>query len=128
MAAAEAFVGYYISLQNYAYTTGDPQYMLAASDKGCLGCKGIGDFVKMSNGSNGGLSGDYLDRLDEVKEIVKAGSGRLAGTAEVSTGDYKERPSPSATPVSRSAGSATLAFTLSPAGNNWVMYEMEINE
>ncbi|WBQ04604.1 DUF6318 family protein [Kribbella sp. CA-293567] len=128
LASAEAFIGYFVSLQNYAYATGDVQYLLAASDKGCLGCKGITDYLKVSNGSNGGLSGDYLDRLVEVKEIVKAGNGKVAGTAKVSTGAYTERLSPSATPVARPAASATLAFTLSPSGNNWLMYEMEINE
>jgi hypothetical protein len=128
LAAAEAFIGYYVSLQNYAYTTGDPQYLLAESDQGCLGCKGISDFVKVSNGKNGGLSGDYLDHLVSVKEVVRGSSGKVAGSAEVHTGAYKERPSPSAVPVPRSAGSATMDFTLSLAGGNWVMYEMEINQ
>jgi hypothetical protein len=128
LAAAEAFVGYYVSLQNYAYTTGDPQYLLAESDQGCLGCKGISDFVKLSNGRNGGLSGDYLDHLVSVKEVVRGSAGKVGGSAELRTGAYRERPSPSASPVSRSAGSATMDFTLSPAGSNWVMYEMEINE
>jgi hypothetical protein len=128
LAAAEEFIGYYVSLQNYAYATGDPQYMLAESDRGCLGCKGIGDFVKYSNGKNGGLSGDYLDHLDSVKEIVRGDAGRVGGSAQLHTGAYRERPSPSASPVPRSAGKATLEFTLSPAAGNWVMYEMEINE
>jgi hypothetical protein len=102
--------------------------MLAESDRGCLGCKGIGDFVKISNGKNGGLSGDYLDRLDSVKEIVRGDAGRVGGSAKIQTGAYRERPSPSASLMSRPPASATLEFTLSPANGNWVMYEMEINQ
>ena len=128
LAAAEAFIGYYVSLQNYAYLTGDPQYMLDQSDQGCLGCKGIGDFVRISNGRNGGLSGDYLDHLVSVKEVTRGTTGRVAGSAEVRTGAYRERPSPSASLVDRAAGSATMEFSLSSSGSNWIMYEVEIVE
>ncbi|MFG1814315.1 DUF6318 family protein [Kribbella sp. NPDC049174] len=128
LAAAESFISYYISLQNYAYATGDSQYFLSESDKGCIGCKAISDFVKFSNGSNGGLSGDYLDHLVSVKEVVRGSSGKVGGSAEVRSGAYMERPSPSAKPVARPASTAVMEFTLATQGSNWIMYELEIIE
>ncbi|WP_405071022.1 DUF6318 family protein [Kribbella sp. NBC_01510] len=128
LSAAEAFIGYCVALQNYAYATGDSQYFLAESDDGCIGCKAISDFVKFSNASNGGLSGDYLDKLISVKEIVRGSSGKVGGSAELRSGAYMERPSPSAKPVARPASSAVMEFTLSTQGSNWVMYELEIKE
>ena len=128
LSAGEAFISYYVSLLNYAYVTGDSQYLLNASDKGCIGCKGISDFVKSSNGQNGGLTGDYLDHLVSVDDIARGSNGRLGGSAEIRTGAYVEISSPSAKPEPQTAGSAMMQFTLSSAGGNWVMYEMEINE
>lgn len=128
LSAAEAFIGYYVSLQNYAYTTGESQHFLSESDKGCIGCKAISDFVMFSNGSNGGLSGDYLDHLVSVKEVVRGTSGKVGGSAEIRSGAYTERPSPSAKPVARPASTAVMEFTLAAQGGNWIMYELEINE
>lgn len=128
LSAAEAFIGYYVSLQNYAYKTGESQYFLAESDKGCIGCKAIGDFVKFSNGSNGGLSGDYLDKLISVSQIARGNGGKANGSAQLRTGTYMEVATPSAKPVTRPESSAVMSFTLSTQGNNWVMYELEINE
>ncbi|MEV5964631.1 DUF6318 family protein [Kribbella sp. NPDC051952] len=128
LAAAEKFVAYYVSLQNYAYATGDAQNFMAESDKGCIGCKAISDFVKFSNGSNGGLSGDYLDKLTSVSQIALGNGGKASGSAELQTGTYVEIPTPSAKPVTRPKASAVMNFTLSTQDNNWVMYELEINE
>jgi hypothetical protein len=128
LAAGESFIRYYIDLLNYSYMTGNSEYLLDASDKGCIGCKGIGDFATMSNGRNGGLSGDYKDHLVTVKEIFRGKSGRVGGSAQIRTGAYRERPSPSATPIPRSAATATMEFTLAASGGNWIMYELQIKE
>lgn len=128
LAAGELFIGHYIDLINHSYTTGDPGPLLAASDKGCIGCREIGDFVKISNARNGGLTGYYKDRLTTVKELFRGTNGRLGGSAAIRTGAFRERPTRSASPVPRPASKATLEFTLLPAGGNWVMYEMEINQ
>lgn len=128
LAAGEAFIGHYVALLNYAYTTGDTGPMLAASDKGCIGCKGVADYTKKYNASSGTLAGDYNDRLIDVKEIYRGKSGRLGGSATLKTGSYTERDSPSASPVPQGNLTGTMEFTLSPSGGNWVMYEMEIKE
>ncbi|WP_337926033.1 DUF6318 family protein [Kribbella italica] len=125
LSAAEAFLGHYLALLNFAYTTGDTSPLLAASDKGCVGCKGTADYLAKVNGKNGGLSGDYADRLVEVKEIFKGASGRIGGSLAVQSGNYVERSSPSASPVQKKAHTETWQFTLSAAGNAWVMYEIE---
>jgi hypothetical protein len=126
LAAGEAFVGYYVDLLNYSYGTGDSGPLLTASDKGCVGCKGVADYVKKINVKNGNLEGDYLDRLIDVKEIFRGSSGRLGGSATLKSGTFTERDSPSASPVPQGGDTGTMEFTLSPSGGNWVMYEMEI--
>lgn len=128
LAAGEAFIGHYVALLNYAYATGDTGPMMAASDKGCIGCKGVADYTKRYNATSGTLSGDYNDRLIDVKEIYRGKSGRLGGSATLKTGSYTERDSPSASPVPQGNLTGTMEFTLSPSGGNWVMYEMEIKE
>ena len=128
LAAGEAFIGHYVALLNYSYGTGDSGPLLAASDKGCIGCQAIADYVKKINAKNGTLEGDYGDRLINVKEIFRGSSGRLGGSAILKSGTYTERDSPSASPVPQGGDTGTMEFTLSPSGGNWVMYEMEIKE
>ncbi|WUJ55633.1 DUF6318 family protein [Kribbella sp. NBC_00382] len=128
LAAGEAFIGYYVDLLNYAYSTGDAELLLAESDKGCVGCKGIAGYVRKINAKNGGLQGDFKDRLIDVKEIYRGKSGHLGGSASLKSGTFQERATPGASPVPQPAGTGTMEFTLSPSAGNWVMYEMQINE
>ncbi|MFF0271550.1 DUF6318 family protein [Kribbella sp. NPDC004536] len=128
LAAGEAFIGYYVDLMNYSYTTGDPAALLAASDKGCEGCKGIADYVRKVNATNGGLQGDYKDHLVDVKEIYRGETGRLGGSAALKGGKYVERSTPGASPVSQEGSTGTMEFSLLATGGNWVMFEMQINE
>jgi hypothetical protein len=127
MAAAEAFLSHYVGLLNFTYATGDTQALLAASDKGCVGCAGTADYLKKTNGKNGGLSGDYSDHLIEVKELFKGSSGRVGGSVTVRSGNYVERATPTSTPVQKRAHTETWQFTLAPSGANWVMYEIQVD-
>ena len=126
LAAGAAFIGYYIELLNYSYATGDTVPLLAESDKGCVGCKGIAEYTRKINVKNGSLEGDYADHLVAVKDIYRGQSGRLGGSAAIESGTYVERSSPEASPVPQESATATMKFTLSPSGGVWVMYEMEI--
>jgi hypothetical protein len=128
LAAAEAFVRHYVELLNYSYSTGDPGPLLAASDPGCVGCKGIGDYVRKVNGANGGLTGDYKDTLMNVKEIFRGEAGRAGGSATIKSGSYVERATPGASPLPQTGRTGTMQFTLSSAAGRWVMYEMELKE
>ncbi|WP_165547350.1 DUF6318 family protein [Kribbella sindirgiensis] len=128
LAAGEAFIGYYVELLNYAYTTGDPAPLMAASDEGCEGCKGIANYVRKINAKNGGLKGDYADHLINVKEIYRGETGRLGGSAALKGGAYVERSSPGASPASQKSSTGVMEFSLSASGGNWVMFEMQINE
>jgi hypothetical protein len=113
---------------NYAYETGDPDALLAESDQGCLGCKGFAEYVRKVNAKNGGLTGDYKDRLTSVKEIFRGTDGKVGGSAALKSGVFEERTSPSAAPVAHDPGTGSLEFTLSARDGNWVMYEMQIKE
>jgi hypothetical protein len=128
LSAAEAFLDHYVALLNFTYSTGDTQAVLAVSDKGCVGCKGTADYLKKTNGKNGGLAGDYADHLVNVKEIFRGSSGRVGGSAIVRSGNYTERSTPTAAPAQKKAHTETWQFTLSPNGNNWVMYEIQVAE
>ncbi|WP_371406973.1 DUF6318 family protein [Kribbella sp. NBC_00662] len=128
LAAAEAFIRHYIDLMNYASQTGDGAPLLAASDAGCVGCKQYADFAKKVNGSNGGLSGDYLERVTEVSELIRGTAGRLRGSAAVTVGVYTTQTSPSAKPATSKAAKYTEQVALSPSKGNWVMFEIELED
>jgi hypothetical protein len=128
LAAAEAFIRHYIDLMNYASQTGDTSALTAASEGGCRRCQQYADFVKKVNEANGGLSGDYRERVKEVSELVRGGSGRLGGSAIVTIGAYTTKASPSAKPVTSKAKTYTEQVALSPAGGNWIMYEMKLEQ
>jgi hypothetical protein len=126
LAAAEAFYRHYVDLMNYASQTGDTAPLLAASESGCERCKEYADFVAKINEANGGLSGDYRERVKEVSELVRGSSGRVGGSALVSVGAYTTKESPSAKPIVSKAASYTEQIALSPSGANWAMYEMKL--
>jgi hypothetical protein len=113
---------------NYASKTGDGAPLLAASEAGCEGCKQYADFTEKVNAANGGLSGDYFERVTEVSELVRGASGRIGGSAKVTVGTYTTKESPSAKPVTSKAGNYTEQFALAPNGGNWVMFEIKLEE
>ncbi|TCO33223.1 hypothetical protein EV652_103222 [Kribbella steppae] len=128
LGAAEAFVRHYIDLMNYASQTGDGAPLLAASEAGCEGCKQYAGFAAKVNGANGGLSGDYFERVTEVSELVRRDSGHLGGSARVTVGAYTTKESPSAKPVTSKPASYTEQIALSSNGGNWIMYEIKLEE
>jgi hypothetical protein len=128
LSAAEAFVHHYVDLLNHASATGDTQPLLAASDGGCRQCKIYADYVRRVNAANGGLRGDYLERVKDVPDLFRGQSGRVGGYAAVTIGGYTSKESPSAKPVTSAAQSYKREFTLSPQQGAWVMYEMKLVE
>jgi hypothetical protein len=128
LTSAEAFVRYYVSLLNYASATGDTGPLLSASDSGCHQCRVYANYVGRINGANGGLSGDYLERVTDVPDLFRGKDGHLGGYAAVTIGSYTSKESPSAKPVTSTAQSFKRKFTLSPQQGAWIMYEMELAE
>jgi hypothetical protein len=121
-------VHYYVDLLNYASTTGDTEPLLTASDSGCRQCRAYADYVKRVNAANGGLSGDYFERVKDVPELFKGESGRLGGSAQVTIGGYTSKESPTAKPVTSTSESYKREFALAPRQGAWVMYEMKLVE
>lgn len=128
LAAGDSFVRHYVDLMNYASATGDTQPMLSASDSGCRQCKIYADYVGRVNAANGGLSGDYLERIKDVPDLFRGKSGRLGGYASITIGGYTTKESPSAKPVTSTTQAYKREFTLSPQQDKWVMYEMKLVE
>jgi hypothetical protein len=126
LAAAEQFVRYYSDLMNYASATGDTQPMLGASDSGCENCKSYADFVTKANAANGLLKGDYRERITDVPELYRGQGGHVGGSASVAIGAYVSRETNTAAPINIKAAKYKREFALSPAGGNWVMYEMKL--
>ncbi|MFI6675087.1 DUF6318 family protein [Kribbella sp. NPDC050470] len=125
LAAAEAFYRYYVDLKNYAATTGDTAALLSASEAGCEGCKEYATYVAEVNAANGGLTGDYQERVKELSELARGDSGRLGGSAVIAVGTYTTKNTPSAKPIVSKAAEFTDQIALSPSGGNWVMYETQ---
>ena len=126
LSAAEAFYRHYVDLMNYASQTGDSTSLLAASESGCERCKEYANFVAKVNEANGGLSGDYRERVKEVSELVRGSSGRIGGSAVVTVGHYTTKASPTAKPIVSKAAEYTEQIALSANGRNWVMYELKL--
>jgi len=126
LAAAEAFYRHYVDLMNYASQTGDTASLLAASEGGCERCKEYANFVAKVNEANGGLSGDYRERVKEVSELVRGSSGRVGGSAIVTVGHYTTKASPAASPIISKPAEYTEQIALSSSGSNWVMYELKL--
>lgn len=126
LSAAEAFVRYYVELLNYASATGDTSPMLSQADKGCGQCRIYANYVSKVNAANGGLSGDYLERVNDAPDLFRGESGRLGGFATVTIGSYTSKDSPSAKPVTSTVQSFRRKFTLAPQQGGWIMYEMEL--
>ncbi|ADB30074.1 hypothetical protein Kfla_0969 [Kribbella flavida DSM 17836] len=126
LASAEAFYRHYVDLMNYAAKTGQTSELLAASDPGCEGCKEYAGYVSKVNEANGGIRGDYTEKVKEVSELVRGESGRVGGSAVVTVGAYTSRTSPSAEPVVSKAKEYTEEIALSPSDGNWVMYEIQL--
>lgn len=128
MASAEAFMRHYIDLMNYASQTGSTQPMMTASDPGCERCKEYADFAKKVNEANGGLSGDYVERVKEVSQLTRGAEGRVGGLALVTIGSYTTRITPTASPEVSKPENYRERFVLTPSGSNWVMFEMKLEE
>lgn len=126
MAAAEAFYRHYVDLMNYAAQSGKTTELLAASEAGCEGCKEYADFVAKVNVANGGISGDYQEKVKEVSDLSRGDGGRVGGTAMVSVGSYTTKSSPTAKPSVSKAAEYTEEIALSPSDSNWVMYEIQL--
>ncbi|GAA1594717.1 hypothetical protein GCM10009789_55960 [Kribbella sancticallisti] len=126
LASAELFIRHYIDLMNYAAKTGDTSALRDASDLGCVGCGKYFASVEKVNQQNGGLSGDYQEKVVEVVELTRAEQKRLAASTAVTVGNYVARQSPASAPVTVKASAYTEEMVLSPNGGNWQMFEMEL--
>jgi hypothetical protein len=121
LSAAEGFVRYYVSLMNYASTTGDTAPLMSATATTCKQCKGFADYVAKVNAANGGLTGDYFERVDDVPDLFRGDGGRLGGYAAVTIGAYTSKDSPSAKPVTSAVTKYKREFTLVPQQGSWAM-------
>ncbi|WP_420488541.1 DUF6318 family protein [Kribbella solani] len=126
LSAGEAFVRYYVSLLNYASTTGDSEPMMSAATGECSQCKLYADYVSKVNAANGGLTGDYFERVNDVPDLFRGEGGLLGGHATVTIGAYTSKDSPSAKPVTSMVRKYKREFTLSPQQGSWVMSAMRL--
>ncbi|GAB2567710.1 hypothetical protein [Kribbella endophytica] len=126
--AGEAFYRHYVDLMNHAAKTGETAGLLAASDGGCEGCRDYADFVAAVNVVNGGIDGDYAEKVEEVSELTHGEDGRVGGSAVVTVGTYTTRRSPGASPVVSKATEYVEEIALAPKGGDWVMYEVQLRD
>jgi hypothetical protein len=127
-AAGEAFIRHFIDLMNYSAQTGDVAPVHAASDPGCLGCAAYSDSVKKINQANGGLQGDYFERVLEVSQLTRATDGQLSASTKLKVGAYTARQSPTSKPVTITAAKYVQEMALAPSGGNWTVFEMELTK
>ncbi|MEV6282941.1 DUF6318 family protein [Kribbella sp. NPDC051770] len=128
LAAGEAFIRHYIELLNYGARTGDVSAIQTASDPGCLGCAAYIKSVTKINAANGGLKGDFAERLIEVSELTRADDGQLAATTQLKVGAYTAQESSTAKPVSIAAAEYVQEMALAPSGGSWTVFEMELTK
>lgn len=128
LAAGEAFISYYSDLLNYASDTGDTGPLLTVSNAGCLHCKELARFAKMSNGANGLLAGEYHEKVNEISRIAIGQGGHLGADLVITVGQFTSRKSPSSSPLHSKATTYFREVALSPQGGSWVMFELRQQE
>lgn len=115
-AGAEAFVGYYWQVVNYAQHTGDVGPLTRISEDNCAGCNGGIRYITKVYGRGGRIiGGDF--------SLVSASSGRTpSGAWHVSTRVHVDRSKTTGAgkldQVSR-AGELEFLFGLENTGNAW---------
>ncbi|RZT28746.1 hypothetical protein EV649_2530 [Kribbella sp. VKM Ac-2569] len=117
---------YYVSLMNYASTTGDVAPMLSPTATICKQCKGYANYVAEVNAANGGLTGDYFERVNDVPDLFRGDGGRVGGYALVTIGAYTSKDSPSAKPVTSPVQRYKREFTLLKQHGSWTMAAMSL--
>ncbi|MFI5735251.1 DUF6318 family protein [Kribbella sp. NPDC051587] len=126
--AADAFYRYYIDLRNYAARTGDTAPLVAESEAGCEGCKEYIDYVKKVNAANGGMTGEFDEKVKDVYQLARGSTGRVGGKALLAVGKYTVKESPSEKPAIVQPAEYIDSIALSASGENWVMYETDLAE
>lgn len=117
---------YYVSLMNYASTTGDVAPMMSATTTACKQCKAYANYVAKVNAANGGLTGDYFERVNDVPDLFRGDGGPVGGYALVTIGTYTSKDSPSAKSVANTAQKYKRDFTLLNQRGSWTMAAMSL--
>jgi hypothetical protein len=126
LASAEAFARYYFDqASNYLKRTGDPSAIRGWSEPSCGSCRHRITYFAFANGRNKRLTGDYLWRNTEVRQVQLNGTRSAVVEIESSTGANAAVERAGAAPVRYPGGLNTFTMTLVARSGNWAVLDLE---
>ena len=124
--AAESFVHYYFATLNYLKATGNGSATRKAAEVGCRSCNAMLKLYATMNVANQGIAGDYQWRDVKVSSAAITDPTTAVVAMAAHQGTYTVRASPKSPLQTVKPKNYTLKLTLSAKGNQWVMFDVEL--
>jgi hypothetical protein len=124
--AAESFVHYYFATLDYLKATGDGSATRKAAEVGCRSCNAMLKLYATMNVANQGIAGDYPWRDVKVSSAAITDPTTAVVAMAAHQGTYSVRASPKSPLQTVKPKNYALKLTLSAKGNQWVMFDVEL--
>lgn len=118
-AGAATFANYWVSVSDYAASTGDTTELSRISSEECEPCQTFIELYRNTHRSGGSFSGG--DQTFADVSVRRAGSGKMFVYAKVTAKDGTFKASAKAPPKSEKGGTDSVVYTVVRAGAGWKM-------
>lgn len=127
ISAAEAFSRYYIDQTlNQLKKTGDASGVRRLSLPACASCQRRIAFFTTHNGRNKRLTGDYLWRDTDIRQVRLTGPRMAVVDVNTRTGRHAATQKAGRAPTQYAGGTTHFVITLVARATNWAVLEMEL--
>jgi hypothetical protein len=127
IASAEAFARFYFDqASNYLKRTGDGSVVRAWSEPSCGSCRDRLAYFAAVNGRARRLSGDYVWRSTQVRQVQLDGQRSAVVDVDSRTGVHAAVERRGARPVRFPGGISTFTMTLVARSGNWAVLDLEL--
>lgn len=125
-AGAATFANYWVSVSDYAASTGDTTELSRISSEECEPCQTFIELYRKTYRSGGSFSGG--DQTFADVSVRRAGSGKMFVYAKVTAKDGTFKASAKAPPRNEKGGTDSVVYTVVRAGAAWKMGHQALEE